>query len=427
MLYYEHAKSAQNRLKIWFVNTFVTSASENTSNSTAGSGSINDEWSSKGKWCGHLTSGWAGGALQTITSTTISSPPSAINDSSNHLGKASSDFSEVRNDASMVPKTLEQVEGMRYPAHRSKQPISSLIKATSLITNNRRPSKGPRRVQFANTGTMTVRYYNVLSPSCHLLTGADDSSVGNFENGNANNSAVLASESLSEVVKAARCNDHERLVVCLREVSVSLGQTGTDKDWLTRECHNAKYKCHEQVHRVLSVYKAAEAAISYAQAMKSWYAYHVQVEKIVGLRFPHEASSDHRLRSFSGKVYFFVNRNSKNYPSLPPMEISDVVDYGGGKTCALPEISPLHFNSALEDARVLLIHLHSVKKESNVFATIRVPMSEIHATCTTVGKAVAIEKEFSCKMGSKQGAKIFLKTTKRHVLPDYLSKLFFVL
>jgi hypothetical protein len=68
--------------------------------------------------------------------------------------------------------------------------------------------------------------------------------------------------SVAEVTKAARNNDPEKLVSHLRDIQVPVDPPEEEGYWLCQEYDLAKTCGHEQIKKILAIYKAASVAIS---------------------------------------------------------------------------------------------------------------------------------------------------------------------
>jgi hypothetical protein len=433
--YYNHANTINSaEMRLWFKNTAVKATT--TTTVSAAASSTNPDWSNKGKWRGSCNSGWPGGAETIIRPSSIrasgAAPPpySAVSSASRRVAPTTSNQKrhppEHRQQlpqnkgaaAQEDPEWYEAVRTDKSPNHRhSSKPIPILRKAGGVTMG--------RKVSFAQHHE-EKRFYYKERPSCSLLMQGSGmrhtSSDGQFAINSSSRHSESNDRKLQKLVQAIRRDSYQDVVELLQGGDIRTDAMIDKKNWLSREYAHAKENgmASSAVVKVLQIYQAAAASINFAVSLKTWHRYLIKVRGITSLRLSGSGLQS-GITSFKGAAFSEVNGNKKELESLPPMEISSVVDYGVGNA-PLPEYS-LYFNpSLLNDTRGLVIELYSEKAGLSSLATLELPLQKISAASEQAGRAIELVAEFRGTDFVADGAKVCVEVQKATVEPGYIGK-----
>jgi hypothetical protein len=332
------------------------------------------EWSSTGQWLGRdAFVGWDGGAL-------VSTP--------SHLGN------ESLPPPIRLPSRSSLTSILRKGADSGEtvDPLLQRGKKTQFT------GKHSERVFFPDRMTLeqeTLVATKILQPVA--ATEADQRLI----------------EAISEAVKR---NSSADLIRCLQSGTLCADLDHSMWSFLSKQLDIAQREniADRRIMDVLCIYKRAFKPIAMAQNLRSWRQLRVHVEKIVD--FSLTAEGEQKLDAKTLKCFLFhrIDNKPTKLPSLPPMDMGEVIDYGRGNA-AVP-VYDLFFNPA--ERHLLRVELHSTTAKLN--PRVDIAFEEMFANIGTRGSAPktlikALRVSGSNENLVREGVKIQLKVEEVEV------------
>lgn len=309
--FYTHAKESMSEMKVHFVNYKVQAVA---------TGDSGRDWTFDGQWQGKLTKGWAGGATSKSYAASLFRKP------------------QYASRPWMTAKTSlagnSQHEATRATSRRELLVFRRVAPGPSILMEPKHPRHN-KQVSFKEGHVMRI-----IPPDKHrtkkIIMAGPETFV--FSKDSGGEPPCAAPALLEDVSRALRENSQMVLLKLLSKGALRTDQvTEKGKLFVNEQYALAKAQKHEDVLKILRVYKAAANVNNHSLRAKTGHNFLIRIERIAGLSLTEEGRKQPNLDTIICRV-FNVNKNmkAKHLQKTRPMDFATEVIFGTGNA-ALPE------------------------------------------------------------------------------------------